>query len=367
MPGSAEHPSRSAARMVILGAGPFGAGIATALAHDSRVPVTVHVAARDRNAAGRACTVAGAQAAAVGSSSVFLPHRVDAADGAGLRALLERVRPGVVVVAVSHQAPAESSGPRTAWTDLLDRAGFGVTLPLQADLALRVAAACAETGPTALINACFPDAVNGLIQAAGLPVLCGVGNIGTLAAAVAATLAPPDRPRLRMVAHHGHLHVPAEPAAEAQAWLDDVPLADLAGRLAPVRALSPAARNAVGAGSAAPVVRAAAGAGPPWTGHVPGPLGLPGGYPVRLDGPRLTVLPPAPLGLDRAVACNQRAAALDGIRVADGGARFTDSAYRALSACWPRAPREFAARQVGEVCDDLLDLRDQLRKTTPAH
>jgi Saccharopine dehydrogenase NADP binding domain len=352
-------------RILVLGSGQFGAGIATALAHDADRPAMVHVAARDLRAARRVCAVAGAHAAAVGSSCVFTPHRVDAADDSGLRALMERVRPGAVVVCVSHQSPEEARGPRTGWSGLLNAAGFGITLPLQADLALRVARACADTGPTALVNACFPDAVNGLIQAAGLPVLCGVGNIGTLAAPPPATLDPADRPRLRMLAHHWHLHAPGHPASEALAWLDDTPLPDLAARLAPVRALTPAARNVLGAWSAAPPLYAAARAGRPWFGHVPGPLGLPGGYPVRIDGPHVTVRPPQALGLDGSLAYNERMAALDGVGVVRGRARFTDSAHRALCALWPDAPREFGADQVGEVCDEFLHLRDRLRKSAP--
>jgi hypothetical protein len=86
---------------------------------------------------------------------------------------------------------------------------------------------------------------------------------------------------------------------------------------------------------------------------------------VRIDGPQLTVLPPNGLGLDRAVAFNERLAALDGVTVTAGRARFTGPAYQALRERWPAAPHEFGPDEVGELCEELLDLRDRLRTTVP--
>lgn len=363
MPAEAE-PAQQPARILILGAGAFGTAVAAALAHGED-EIAVHVAARNLQAAQRTCTVASYHAAAAGSAAAFTPHRLDLTGEADLHILLGRLRPDAVAVCVSHQSPEEVRGQRTAWSELLREAGFGLALPLHADLLLRIAAACAQTSQTAVINACFPDAVNPLARAAGLPVFCGVGNISTLATAVAATMNPEDRPKLRMIAHHAHLHATAHPDDEAAAWTGEIPITDLAARLARIRSLPAGARNELGAWSAAPVIRAAARAGRPWTGHVPGPRGLPGGYPVLINGRHIEVRAPENLGLDGAIEFNERAAALDGVRVEQGRARLTDQAYQAVQTRWPTAPREFTAEDVKEVCGELLALRDQLRDMAP--
>ncbi|MCZ0991411.1 hypothetical protein O1M54_48450 [Streptomyces diastatochromogenes] len=177
------------------------------------------------------------------------------------------------------QSPWEATRAPSAWTDLLSAGGFGIALPLHAVLARNVAQAIRSSRvPTLFVNACYPDAVNPLLHAEGLPVFCGVGNSATLAASLRAVLRPQAGERLRVLAHHAHLHAPADPADEARVWLDDRPVPHVGELLTAHRACSREELNAV-TGHTAAVLAARLAAEQEVHADLPGPLGLPGGYP----------------------------------------------------------------------------------------
>ncbi|MEE3922695.1 hypothetical protein V2I01_42960 [Micromonospora sp. BRA006-A] len=58
------------------------------------------------------------------------------------------------------------------------------------------------------------------------------------------------------------------------------------------------------------------------TASLPGPLGLPGGYPVRLTGGRTELRLPAELPVAQAVAWNTAAGRRDGVEVGGGHVRY---------------------------------------------
>jgi hypothetical protein len=66
--------------------------------------------------------------------------------------------------------------------------------------------------------------------------------------------------------------------------------------------------------------------------HAPGPLGLVGGYPVRISQAGLLVDLPAKLTLEQAVDINQRCQRYDGIETVedDGTVRFTEASVGIL-------------------------------------
>jgi hypothetical protein len=193
--------------------------------------------------------------------------------------------------------------------------GFGVTLPLQARLAIETAQAIQRIGsPTLFVNACYPDAVNPLLAGLGLPVFCGVGNVATLAVGLRAHLGTAGH--LKLLAHHDHLHAPAHPEDEALAWLDDVAVAEVGKLLARQRGVDRRRLNHI-TGFAAALVLAAMAAEEEIATNLPGPLGLPGGYPVRLTGRALTLDLPSGLDEAAATAFNERAAAREGVVLGD--------------------------------------------------
>ncbi|WP_291412718.1 hypothetical protein [Actinophytocola sp.] len=314
---------------------------------------------RSRGKADAVCYLAGTRAALGGTGVTFQPVVADF--GARLADVLAGARPTGVFVCASHQSPWERVTAPSAWTDLLARAGFGLALPLHADIAARAERLIATHAPGAwLVNACFPDAVNPVLAGLEIPVLCGVGNVGTLAASLQAALGLPDQTRLQLLAHHAHLHPPHDAADEACAWLDGTPLPDITALLATQRATDRALLNRL-TGLTAALVLSAMLTGDTADTHVPGPNGLPGGYPVRVAAGRVSLRLPADIGEAEAVGFNQRAAKRDGVRVEDGKVHLEPAVVSALP---PAAPglESFDAAELTGVCRELLALRAELRK-----
>ncbi len=317
--------------------------------------------ARNAAAAGGACAVAGALAAFANRSLCFRHAPVGLGDADGLTEALGAVGPLGVVLCASYQSPWEGLHSPSAWTAMLGRAGFGLSLPLQAVPAIGVAEAIARACPRAwFVNACFPDAVNSVLAHLGMPVICGAGNVAVLSAALQHGLHLADGSRLKVVAHHVHLHAPDNEAGEARAWLDDVPLAGITTALAELRS-APRAELVSIAGASAAVLACALLTGDRLDANVPGPLGLPGGYPVRIDGGTLSLRLPAGLTASDAIASNQRAALRDGVVVDGGVVTFCPAARDELRKALPCLADGFAVTDIAAACEELLELRVRLR------
>ncbi|MCT2581935.1 hypothetical protein [Actinophytocola gossypii] len=338
-----------------MGTGRLARSVCYSLAVECAVPVEVLVLGRTADNAAAVCFVASTRAAASGRPVRFEPRTGD------LDALLAEPDLDGVLVCASSQSPWERRTRPSAWTELLARAGFGLTLPFQAAPALRAGRALAARTPRPwLLNACFPDAVNPLLAALGVPVLAGIGNVGLLAASAQAALGLPDQSRLRMLAHHVHLHTPAPGVAEALAWCDDTPVADPGALLAAQRATDRAELNHVTGHTAALLITALL-ADTPLDTHLPGPNGLPGGYPVRLHGTELTLRLPAALDEPAAVAFNQLAAAADGVVVDAGRVTFAPDAAGELDQLVPDLATGFPVADLDSATAELGALRDRLR------
>jgi hypothetical protein len=352
----------SGASLVVLGTGSLAHATCDALATVAPEPINVTVVGRGQSKTGAVCYLAGTRAALAGTRVTFRPAVAE--PGGQLADLLAATKPTGVYVCASHQSPWERATAPSAWTDLLASAGFGLALPLHADLAAQAGRLVATHAPRAwLVNACFPDAVNPVLAELDIPVLCGVGNVGTLAASLQAALGLPDQRRLRLLAHHAHLHEPPGGTGDARAWLDGTPLPDVTALLTTQRATDRALLNRV-TGLTAGMVLAALLAGARLDTHVPGPNGLPGGYPVRLDAGRVTLRLPAGVDEAEAVGFNTRAGRRDGVRVEDGKIHFEPPVVSAL----PRAVagREgFGVAELPGLCRELLALRAELRTQPP--
>lgn len=350
--------------ITILGTGAFATGLVRSLAGHPGPALTVHVIGRSLARSTRLAELGNAHATLADTAISFAALAADLSETGDLRPLLTRLRPGVLVICASDQSPSETRNGSSAWTHLLRQAGFGVTLPLQAALALRASRACAEVCPaTAVVNACFPDAVNTLLRAADAPAQCGLGNVATLATAIRAQLGVRDESRLKLLAHHAHLHAPADPSEDAAAWLDDRPLGRLPQLLAHVRGHPREDLNEIGAAAGASVLRALTDEDHSYVGHVPGPHGLPGGYPVVITGRSIALRLPPGMSERQAIAWNASRAPLDGITVdPHGKAEFTPSAAQALHQHWPDAPIAFGPQDLADLAARQLRLRDDLRR-----
>ncbi|BCB91023.1 potassium transporter TrkA [Phytohabitans suffuscus] len=350
-------------KLAIVGSGSLARATCLALSTaDIPAGLAVVLLARDGAAAAGIAHVAGVRAALFGRPARFTAVLVDPTDADALGEALAEAAPDGVLVCASTQSPWEPADRPSAWGGLLRRAGFGLTLPFQAQIALATGAALRRSRPGAfLVNACFPDAVNPLLAARDVPVVAGVGNIGIFAAALQAALGLPDQSRLQVIGHHLHVHAPADPGDEAMAWLDGARLDDVGALLATHRTVGGGRGNNDITGLLAARLLTTLLTGATQDTHLPGVAGLPGGYPVRITAGEVALRLPPGVDRDRAVEANRRWATSDGALVEGGRVRFGPSVAEALAPLLPAYAEGFAVGEVAEATAAFQALRERLR------
>ena len=130
-------------RLVVVGSGSLARSVCCSLAAVAGTPIALTVLARSAAAAAEVAYLTRTRAALAGRPVTAAPAPL-----ADLAGTLGRIAPDVVLVVASYQSPWERTGAPTAWTDLMARAGFGATLPLQAALVADVARALAARART---------------------------------------------------------------------------------------------------------------------------------------------------------------------------------------------------------------------------
>jgi Family of unknown function (DUF6002) len=346
--------------VAVLGSGSLARAICESLAVVASRPTTVAVLARTERAV-EVCHIAGLRAVLSGTPVTFRPMVADLADQAVLAGLFAEATPAGIVLCASTHSPWERLTAPSRWTELIGRAGFGVTVPLHAELALVVGRAAAQACPRAwYLNGCFPDAVNAVLVAHGLPVLAGIGNVALLASALQAALGLPDQERLAVLGHHLHLDQPDRLEDELLAWTDGVPVTGVGELLAVPRTVSRPRLTQI-TGHAGALLISALLDGVEVSTHLPGPAGRPGGYPVRIGPSAVALRLPPGLSEAEAIATNQRWAAADGVVVDGTGVRFSTAAAALLH---PHVPGEFAVDQIADVAASMHELRGRLRRQT---
>jgi hypothetical protein len=343
----------TSAHVAIVGSGSLALETVCALA-GMQGEGLVSVVARSSQSANRVAKIGSLRAWAVGSRRRFV-----GTGRADLPQAVEDLAADVVVLMASLQSPWEAHDRPSAWTDAMTRCGVALTLPLQASLALEVGTAVARTGGL-FVNACLPDLVNPLLAAAEVPVFTGVGNAGVLALGAAEALGVPPA-TLSVLGHHVHLDRPADEVGEALVWTADGARVDAGLALAAIRDVPRRMRNLLTGLVSAQVVAALAHACPLDTA-VPGPHGLPGGYPVRIRDRMLEPVPPPGWSLERCVAINNEWSRADGVRVSNGSVVISEHVRPALTAVAPGLVAGFRVRDTEHVVADLLRIRHEFRE-----
>ena len=195
------------------------------------------------------------------------------------------------------------------------------------------------------IAASFPDVINPCLTRSGYGPHCGVGNvqepIAKIQAGVVRALSlDPTEVKIRLVAQHAFEYYvmreePSDvlPPYQLQVLAADKDVSDLGHRI--LREPFPFPYdlhfNRVTASACLVTLRALAEEGPTQT-HLPGILGLPGGYPVVVEGKLLQLDLAEGWSVEAAVATNTASLAWDGISAldVDGTVHFTQETSRAL-------------------------------------
>jgi hypothetical protein len=350
--------------ILLLGTGGFAQRIACDLAATTNAPLELTCAGRNALRLAWIKTAAAARADMFARPVRITTHALDIA-GDGLAELLARLRPAVILQAASLQAAAVIAGEGNAWTRLVRDGGLSATAVFQAVLTSRVARAVGEASPQSrLVNCCFPDVVNGIIAAMGLPVACGIGNIAILAHAFAGALESASKPKLQVLCHYQNIAAWRRPLAQrfppaARVWLGGQEVDDVYSRFAAVQ-LTPEPvidiSGASGVTLALAMVKQR-----DWSGHAPGPHGLPGGYPVTLRGGRLELELPDAIDAAAAIAWNAGFEEASGLVVDAGGrARYTGRLHDMLRQESRDLAAPFHVADLEEVSRAMVALRGAL-------
>jgi hypothetical protein len=98
-----------------------------------------------------------------------------------------------------------------------------------------------------------------------------------------------------------------------------------------------------------------------WSGHVPGPMGLPGGYPIVLKGGRISLDLPEGIARETAIAWNVQFEVQNGLVISpDGRAHYTGRLREALKAESPDIAAGFAVADLEQVWQAMSALRDRM-------
>jgi len=350
------------ADLLILGTGSLAADIVHALSHVSAASLRVVILGRDAEKTFRLALIANARAAMFRTRITFQPVHLAQFEASPLSRLFRSLKPKLIFHTASLQSPWESAAGPNRWTQLISSAGFGITLPLQLALAAEVCRAANDTR-AAVINACYPDAVNAVLDHLRLPITCGIGNAAIIEAFCRAH--PKNKGAdVRVVAHHGHLSPwlqGNDSAVQPRVWVKTreirpLPLRPKVGRFGDTL-------NHVTSSTALPVILSLL-SGATLTLSIPGVPGLPGGYPFILKNRKFALRLPSSITSAQAIAHNKSGEHADGLDLTSS-VKFLDRASQALASVDFPYAQGFDFSDWPAARDAMLALRERLRRFLP--
>lgn len=331
------------AKIIVLGLGDLGRRIAIGLANKPEHIEIVLAGRNDQSGTAFARLVAGC------ASSPVRFELVDALDVDGMTAFILRESPSIILQCAALLSPWALFERPDPLASILRDAGFALQLSAQlpAITALMLAVRASGVDCT-VINCSYPDATHPILNKLGLAPTVGVGNVGMILGLAQASLGRGETRDLRVFAHHAHVSAvagadkmrlgaipPPRVFAGQEQILNDQFIFD-GPAIPPTREL-----NALTTAHALKVVSAFLPAAEPVLTSAPGPLGLPGGWPVRISEGEITLDLPDSLQQTEMIQFQNDAAKSDGIeRIAeDGTVYLTDSLQSSL----PHSCRALAA------------------------
>jgi hypothetical protein len=304
----------------------------------------IFVGARDREKLSRRVNLAQYTALNLGRTPTIESFDLDLMDVERTAETISKIQPDIIFNASTlsswwtiTQLPPEAFSR-------IDRARGGVWTPMHMVLARRLMKAVRQAGHQGpVVNASYPDVVNAALAGEGLSPTIGIGNIANAVPGIRLAVAHllecnVDEIDVRFFAHHYlsyrmpstggtdgapfHLTIHKAGKELPADMLDPNEIfANVAGRFRRVKGL---AGQSVTASSTTAVLRAIADDSGRVV-HAPGPLGLVGGYPVKLQRSCVAVALPSDLSLEAAIEINRKCQKFDGIDDIDaaGTVHFT--------------------------------------------
>lgn len=313
--------------ILLIGLGGLGSIVLEFLAREESVGKII-AAGRKREQGTARCHLATLSAMAQGSYPTIDFERLDLNNVDETAHTIKRIAPDLILSTATLQTwwlPGLLPAPQSA---VLNRAGFGMWLPVHLTLTLKLMQAVKQANFRGItLTAPFPDVINPILAALHLTPTCGIGNLDEIVPKVrllAAHKLKASRKAVRvlMVGHHA-LQAAAfgAPDGEIPPYFLRVELngKDVTEEIeahqllrAPYPVTSGTPTHFLTAGSTMRLVRALFSEADTLL-HAPAPRGLPGGYPIIAGQNRVQVAPITGLRLDQAIAINEASHRFDGI------------------------------------------------------
>ncbi len=291
--------------------------------------------------------------------------------------MLENTRPDVIFTALSLKSVTQlASMQDESLTQRIEEAGMGPSLPFQLALMVKLMQAVKKSGiATHVINSSLPSMVNPVLWRNNLGVTVGMGNIDNVVGGIRkvnseAEGVPFSEVTVFLVAHHAVTMYGTRTGApfflklvvrdrnitsryDAHSLITD--------RLLSVK--GPALKLAnwilvpAVASSAVKNIMAIINDTNEFT-HSPGPNGLPGGYPIRLNAKGVEVVLPEELTLEEAIRINSEAAKRDGVEKIkdDGTVVYTDKSYNIMKEVLGYDCKELRFNEIEARAKELVSL-----------
>jgi hypothetical protein len=332
--------------IMLVGLGSLGSVILELLARESGIGRIV-VASRNARRGETRANLARLSALAQGHSPSICVTPFDINEKENVITTVRREAPDIIVTTATMQTwwlPYLLPADRAA---RLNSAGFGVWLPVHLALTLKLMEALCELDFNGVVlTAPFPDVVNCILGRLHLEPTCGVGNLDEIVPkvrflAAERLKAPPDSVRVSLVAHHallsavfGNLSKKIPPYFLRIEYDGNDVTEAVRGEellLCPHPTPSGPVVHFLTAGCTVRLIRAFLSKTEVLV-HAPGPMGLPGGYPLSVSRYGLSRVPIEGLTQAQAVDINERSHPFDGILQieTDGTAVFCPEAVEIL-------------------------------------
>ncbi|MEI8703004.1 hypothetical protein [Mesorhizobium sp. ISC15] len=332
--------------ILIIGHGVLG-GAALDLLSQSGRPYDLYVGAKDVERVSLRVNLAKQTALNLGHHPTIEVVPMDLINGEATAEQLAALRPDIIFNATTlHSWWLITQLPPDAYHQI-DRARGGVWTPMHLVLVRRLMRAVREAGlETMVVNASYPDVTNAALAAEGLSPAIGIGNVANAVPGIRLAAAQLLGCEVKAIdvrffaQHYVSYRMPRTGSTDGAPYHltvyregqrigpeemgHDLIFANVAGRFRRVGGLE---GESVTAASATAVLRALADRVERVV-HAPGPLGLVGGYPVRVAPTGISIDLPEGLSFDDAVEINRGCQRYDGIEAveSDGTVRFTAEA-----------------------------------------
>ena len=364
--------------ILIMGSGSVCETTCRALALMSSEPLRVAVLGRDHSRVNIVVALANAMSGGLNHRVRFVGDTINWDSESDLAEKIAKYSPRLIFQTASLQSPWDFLGASkpTRWKQLVWAAGNAIIVPTQVALVKRVATIVKEMSPAPiLVNACFPDHVNPILKHLGLPITSGIGNVAMFAGCMRWRYPQPEH-KLQIIGHLYHyfkiLGKTHSDLDGPRVWIDgkevldvEKTLADAFYDLRSVNDLGKIINELVGTNSAE-LITALIGNIPVMT-HVPGPNGLPGGYPVVVQNGKVELDLPSDCSEEEAIALNKQGGYDMGAAIIDenGFSAFSATAREKLMEFAPSLASGFHAKDIDAICQEIIALRTKLEQELP--